>query len=283
MLLIGRGRRGGLNKRRILFGVKAGWNEAIASVLDAARFDCDVLPLERAAGRYDAVLPLNLEQQSIVRADPRAFGWRFLVPGAETEALCHDKLRFNRFLNGSGLGDHSPRTWRSRDATPPFVLKRRRDEFGARSHVIADRAGLAAVAPLLDDPAYFAQALVEGVEEHTTHILAVNGVVLYQLHIAYEMSGAACIRGVRDKPLCSRVLPEAPAAGLVEGIAERLRYTGFGCLNYKIAPGGPAQIFEFNPRFGSSLTRDVNRALDAYVEALDARADEVSELFETAV
>lgn len=272
-----------MSARRILFGEKAGWNEAIASVLDPARFDGCVGGFAEAAGAFAAVVPLTLEQQAQLRALPDAFGGRFLVPDAATEALCHDKLKFNRFLMRSGLEDIAPPTFRTRAATPPFVLKRRRDEFGARSHVILDGAMVAAAEPLLDDPAYFAQALVEGAEEHTAHLLAVDGRVLHQLHVAYEMAGPACIRGMRDKPLRSRVLTQAPVAGLAEQIAGLLGYTGVGCLNYKIAPDGRAQVFEFNPRFGSSLTRDVNAVLDAYLGALDARGRGVSGLRETAV
>jgi hypothetical protein len=272
-----------LARRRILFGVKAGWNEAIASVADPSRFACDVVPFPDADGDYDAVVPLTLEQQAELRTQPDRLAGRFLVPDAATELLCHDKLRFNRFLVRAGFGDLVPRTCRLREASPPFVLKRRRDEFGARSHVIADDRMLATAAPLLDDPAYFAQTLVEGAEEHTAHVLALDGTVLHQLHVAYEMAGPACIRGQRDKPLRSRLLAASAAPGLVERIVHLLGYTGFGCLNYKIARDGRAQVFEFNPRFGSSLTRDVNAVLDAYLGALDARRPRVSKLRETAV
>ena len=271
-----------MNRRRILFGVKAGWNEAIATVLDRDRFDCAAIAFDEAAGRYDAVVPLTLDQQAELRARPGAFGGRYLVPDGATESLCHDKRRFNRFLIGEGFRDLVPAMIRPRLASPPFVLKRRRDEFGARSHVVPDAAALVPLASLLDDPAYFAQALVPGRTEFTSHLLAVDGEVRHQLHIAYEMAGEACIRGGAARPLASRVLAASPAPGLAERIAGLLRYTGVGCLNYKMAGGRP-QLFEFNPRFGSSLTRDVNAFLDAYLAALDTPRRARAAALETAV
>lgn len=258
-----------MSRRRILFGPQAERQAAIARVVDGARFDCDFVSFAEAKDRYDAVLPMTLDQQADLAADPGRFGDRFLVPSAETQSLCHDKVRFNRLLIREGFGALVPRMSRPRAAELPFVLKRRRDEFGQRSVVVADEATLAAAEPLLDDPQFFAQALVAGPEEYVSHVLAVEGRPLYQLHIRYEMAGPALIRGNWMKPLRSVTLDAEPLPGLTESVVALLGYTGFGCLNYKLV-GGRAQVFEFNPRFGASLTRAVNAALDAYLAALDA-------------
>ena len=199
-------------KRRILFGVKAAWNQAIAGVVDCARFDCDFLSFDAARGPYDAVVPLTLDQQAQLRRRSRAV--RRALPGPRRG----DARRSATTRSGS-TGCWCARAWarfvprmrRPRAAVPPFVLKRRKDEFGQSSYVIVDEATLAAVEPLLDDPQFFAQALVQGAEEYVSHVVAVRGEIRHELHIAYLMPGEALIRGQSAPPVRSQVLEAAPA------------------------------------------------------------------------
>jgi hypothetical protein len=46
--------------------------------------------------------------------------------------------------------------------------------------------------------------------------------------------------------------------------------TGTCCIDYKIDNGLP-KLFEINPRYGASLTGDINRYLKAYLRSLGVR------------
>ncbi len=250
---------------RIAFGAFPDWSGFIADALEP-RFtpsfvELDVAPLDT----FDAVVPLQLHHYPPLARRPDLRGRKFLHPSPQVVELCDDKLALNRFLIAEGFEGFIP-PLRPPGPPYPYIWKQRQGYFGLHCRVIAgpeDEAGLD-----LTDEAWFAQALSLGAVEYATHLLRASGRLRYALTVTYQMAGGDLVRGGVQAPLDNAMARGSPCLDVFAAILERLDYEGVACFNYKLAGGRP-MIFEINPRYGGSLTGDVNGFLDAYLAALD--------------
>jgi hypothetical protein len=245
--------------RQIVFGYHPDWLVAIGARIDRSRYQPSFAPLDAVdLDRFDAALPLQLDHyRELAGRDAR----KFVMPGPDVVALCHDKLALARFLQRAGFGRHVPEIYEG-EARYPYVRKPRRGEFGEGCRIVAGPDGESA-----RDSDSFDQACVPGPIEYALHILRFEGRIRYCQLVRYEMAGPLEVRGADNKPVRGALVRGDEAASLFEPILAALDYSGTCCINFKLQDRTP-MILEINPRFGGSLVHDVTRYVDAYIDAL---------------
>jgi hypothetical protein len=249
---------------RIAFGDFPAWTSLIRPNL-GPRYAAEFLDLERAPlDEFTAVIPVQLLHYEPLRRHPEWQGRKFIIPCRDTVALCDDKLRCAEALIAAGFAAQVPRL-RGPGAPYPYMRKRRHGWWGMQCQIIDGPGDETAIDP--NDPAWFCQECVDGPFEFATHVLRAQGEIRYASTVAYKMASRTFIKGSRDTPVHTRLLPGCAHRELFGAILECLGFEGTACIDYKIVEGAPV-IFEINPRFGGSLSLDITRYLDAYVAAL---------------
>lgn len=255
----------------VLFGHKPGWSTFIDADLDRSRFEPTFAsgPLSTyALDRFDLICPFRLDEATTLRkAKARGeVGHNHLVPSAETMTLAANKARFNAFLQDSGFDAHVPPF--GPEARPPYIVKPERGEFGQNCSIAHTQEELDQICADLAarNIPHFVQSAIGGALEYTTHLIARNGQIQYDLTIVNDMGTGLSVRGVKDAPLTRDIYRRSPHPVFAQ-ILQHLKYTGTCCFNYKLVDETP-MIFELNPRFGATLTLSINDYLDAYVTAL---------------
>lgn len=261
------------SRRRILFGDKPEWREALLQTPMPRRLRRRMAPLAgQDLSAWDLVVPLSLEDQwHIDEARRRGLRVRAPVVPAAARALCDDKLAFARRVMAAGLGARVPPVLDAppgRDGPWPVIVKPRQGAWGQGQVVLHGPDGLDAVRHRLSDPGWFLQQAVPGMVEQATHLLLLDGQVRFQATAVYRMSGPFRIKGAAepgtivdwlfDLPALAQLLEVLGAVGLTDGVC---------AINHKAGPDGPL-IFEVNPRFGGSLCGQIARFLPACLEAL---------------
>jgi hypothetical protein len=255
--------------KRVAFGDFAPWAESIKLKLDA-RYEPSFVDFSQVRlADFDAVVPIQLVDYAPLFRHPKLRGVKFFHPSPEVVDLCDDKLELIRFLIARGFGSFVP-PLQSPGAPYPYVLKKRRSWWGRDCHIVSgpederriDLSGLDR-----NDDAWFAQAFVPGQFEFATHFLRVRGQIRYASTFAYAMAARAFVRGARDTPRHTYLIPGCAHLGVFSEILARLDYEGTACIDYKVVGRQPV-LFEINPRFGGSLSADVTAYLDAYVGSL---------------
>jgi len=198
-------------------------------------------------------------------------GIKFLNPSGDLVKLCNDKLSLNRFLLQTEYRDFIPRLYEPGDAPFPYIIKRREDQWGMNSYLVRNPQEEQDHANLIGDPGFFLQTYVSGTQEYATHILAVDGRIIFGTTIISETASDFYVRGARSSPNSFCLSREPRWVDAFAGVISRIGYTGTCCIDYKITNGLP-RIFEINPRFGWSLHMDINEYLHAYLNALRSRA-----------
>ncbi len=243
--------RGYRRRSRILFSAREDWRIPLRDGFAGLGQDIvfDHLASCRLEG-FDLVVPLTMEDLRFV-ADRGIHppGSDLPWPSAESIARCDDKPTFNALLAGAGLGHLVPAT--GRDLPFPFILKKRRDEWGRHSHLVQSPAEAARWQQELASEDYFCQAFVPGRREFCTHLLFRRGRLEAALNIEYTFASPHPIKGP-DRPLATRVCP-CPHLDLFARILHLAGFEGLACVNYKLDAAFRPQIFEVNPRFGGSL------------------------------
>lgn len=253
----------------VLFGAKEDRRRVLEPKLQGSPFAFHMAPLETAdLGAFDAVIPLTLADQAVLR-HRRAAGESFacLLPDATTEALCHDKMALNLALIAAGFGQHIP----PMQAAPPtdaarypLVLKLRRDEWGLHTRILRDPAELTGFNP---DTA-FLQDLVPGSDELATHLLVRGGEIRFDRTVHYTMEAPLLVKGRHANPCQSRWLPQTPGLALFQQMIRAIGFVdGICCIDYRLVDG-VVQLFEINPRFGASLAARADALLPAYLAVL---------------
>lgn len=254
--------------RRVLFGGRPEWEDRLREGAAEAGWCPTMAPFEAADfTAFDIVVPLTLHDRPILQ---RARVWNALFPSAAAEALCHDKLAFNRAVIAAGLGAHIPPML----AAPcdfPVILKRRCDAWGTHSRILA-----APPDQPIDPELEFLQTYVPGSEEWATHLLLRDGEILFEATIRYEMPPGPHVKGMRTGELASEWL--AGPVPYLDCFRRILRAVGFTdgtcCFDYRLRDGLPL-VFELNPRFGGSLMGRIGPYLAAYQAALAWRDAEL--------
>lgn len=75
------------------------------------------------------------------------------------------------------------------------------------------------------------------------------------------------VLGKNVKAQQSRYLLTNEHIAVFSRMLRALDYTGTCCIDYKIENGSP-KLLEINPRYGASLSGDINRYLAAYLSSL---------------
>jgi len=227
------------------------------------------LPLSEAVpDHYELYLPLTLADYTALRGSAGTqFMKKAIVPTAAAVELCDDKLAFVEILQGAGLHPFVPKHL---DACPsvPFVLKKRRGNFGRGTVVVEDAVGREQADQRLASGDYFAQDLVIGDVEYATHILISRGEIVYHFTTVFRMNNDRSIKGIEQNGRYIGVFDANPYLSIFQKMLNLVEFkSGICCFDYKIADGSP-KIFEINPRFGGSLTMDMSAFLRAYARAV---------------
>lgn len=227
------------------------------------------LPLSEAvAEHYELYLPLTLADYTALRGSAGTpFMKKAIVPTAAAVEICDDKLAFVETLKGTGLHPFVPKHL---EACPsvPFVLKKRRGNFGRGTVVVEDAVGREQADQRLASGDYFAQDLVIGDVEYATHILISRGEIIYHFTTVFRMSNDRSIKGIEQNGKYVGVFDAKPYLSIFQEILNLVEFkNGICCFDYKIPDGSP-KIFEINPRFGGSLTMDMSAFLRAYAHAV---------------
>lgn len=246
-------------KLNILFSHQKDWQPIISRAFEHARHTFTFADLTPAnILEYDLVVPLTI-------ADVRYLsGLRHLIPdnpipipSLAAIELCDDKLLFNKALTERGFGKFVPKM---RNPLPyPYILKKRIDEWGVNSHIIANQEQELLFTPQLADPEYFRQIFIPGPHQYATHILFKDQKIVYSMSIKYTYGSDNPIQG-KDKIKRSEVF-DSPYLVLFASILSAIGFEGLCCFDYKVLDNRPF-ILEINPRFGASLGRFFHEFLD---------------------
>lgn len=255
----------------VLVGAKTSTFGIMGRCADRARFRLTMGDLATAGlDGFDAVLPLTLEDVAALRLR-REGGERVaaLLPPAAAVDLCDDKFLLNKRLIRARLARLVPPMLPA-DAPPPYILKRRRDAWGRNSRLVLT-AEAAAVAAQRPARGWFRQALVPGDREHALHVLMRGGQPVFHLLVTHETEPGPYVMGINHSSRAKRfgegraelraLLPVLRAAGFEDGLC---------CIDFKMQDGRP-QVFEVNPRLGSSLAEQPDAMLAAYCAAVAER------------
>lgn len=250
----------------VLFGNKPGWNAFIAENLDQTRFRPTYAtgPLSNHdLAAFDLICPLTIAEARLLWScrERQTLAENHLIPSGDSLAMATNKVSFNRFLIDAGFADLVPPM--GDDATFPAIVKPERGEFGQHCHVVHTPQERAAICADLNAAqiAHFTQTAIPGPLEYTTHYIALDGQVRFELTLVSDMATPLAVRGKTQQPVSVRQVP-TPRPDILERVLARMTYTGTGCFNYKIHQGR-LYLFEMNPRFGATLTHAINRYLDA--------------------
>lgn len=241
--------------------------------LDQARFRYAVAGFRNPAlamAEFDCIVPFQLKDYFDLWARGDLQRINCLIPSREVMELLDNKYECNRFLAVRGFGAHVPAMLGDEDIGRldawPIIYKKKYDAYGTQSFLCHSRAELEAIEAATATTEYFRQEYVAGEVEYATHMLSVGGRVAYHSTFRYTFDTPHFVKGVRWKPPPPEMC-ECPCPVQLGAILREADYTGTSCVNYKMVAGEP-MIFEINPRFGQSLTRDINNYLDAYIRLM---------------
>jgi hypothetical protein len=264
-----RGQQPARPRRVILYGAgSARWREAldpasgvwdgvpgVSEVVFAERFS-DLLRQGWGEGRRSIVLPLR---RRALQRFPRL--WWNLAPSRFAHDSCVDKLRFDRFMRTAGMAGMVPASWREpAECRFPCVIKRfdKDGSFGVRVVGSMDElTATLAAKPFRRRPVLF-QDLVEGLIDHATHCVAVDGRIVWQTSYAYDIDPTTRVQTTADHAGRRRIVASATVLAQFERVLAAFRYSGPVSFDWR-PRGEGAVLFEINPRFGGSLMLDINR------------------------
>ncbi len=148
----------------------------------------------------------------------------------------------------------------------PYILKKRIDEFGARSRIIHDKKEEQIFRKFIDSEDYFRQEYIAGYDEFTTHILMIGGHIVFHATLQFTFTKALFVKGVGCKATEGKVAA-CPQINTFASILNGLQFEGLCCFNYKYTHD-QIKIFEINPRYGGSLTRFLPEMIKVYSKSL---------------
>jgi hypothetical protein len=198
---------------------------------------------------YDLVVPLTIHDLKYLN------GVRNLIidnpipiPSIESVLLCDDKYLLNQTLTANGFGTFIPKM--EGILTYPYILKKRIDEWGQNSHIIAGAQQEQIFSDTLTHPEYFPQEFIPGLHEYATHIILKDHKIVCSLNIEYAFETETPIKG-KDRPIYTKIC-RCPYLDVFSSLLMAIGFEGLCCINYKVVDNRPF-ILEINPRFGGSL------------------------------
>jgi len=256
-----------LHKRTILFSDKYGWAKDICSALNLWRYKpCFNSFSNVDLSAFDILMPQHLSDIIFVREQcPQWQGIKCYVPPMKAIDTCNDKLAFNHFMVDCGYAALIPDV---SDTLPfPYILKKRIDEFGVHSRIITSRDEEQLFQKFLTSDQYFKQAYMSGQEEWTTHILMVDGKIVFDRTLRFSFGQQIFVKGAGCKPRTSKKFLDTPHIDVFAAILNHMGFEGLCCFNYK-TDHDQLKIFEINPRYGGSMTRFLPEMMKAYTSRL---------------
>lgn len=256
--------RGGAEMKSVLLGNKPDKRAIMVDMADHAAFR--ILPQDlderiMVSPQVDVIVPFMLPEYDLLRTSPIAAA-RSLIPKAAHVRIAQDKLLFNHWLIEAGFGDCVPRMY---DQATVFPLMRRArvDHWGQYSRLIRNEKELAQAEAEGEAPGgTFLQECVPGREEQATHVIAVEGRILFKSTVTSRHRRSLFVKGKYDTATGEKGRHGyAPPA--IISIVQRLGYTGSACFDYKME-GDRVRLFELNPRIGGSFYKAGGDYLAAY-------------------
>lgn len=216
-----------------------------------------------------AILPLFERDQLILENKfPRYFKKKCFTPGKDIINICEDKAVFNDFMVENGFKNLTPKSNKNLDI--PFVLKKRKDEFGQNTFIIDSESLLKQHFNKLQSNEFIKQELISGKNEFTTHFIFKNGKLIYDFTLKFEFKKDKYVKGVQSPPFkTANIKPhKTEFKNEIIAVLSKMNYEGVGCINFKLVDNVP-KFFEINPRVGGSLPLDVNNFIDIYLKNLN--------------
>jgi carbamoylphosphate synthase large subunit len=248
---------------------KKDWINKCKDKIDNSRFNITYSNLldKKQYRKFDAVIPLYEKDIHHLKKFPSKNGSVFLIPSTEVMDICEDKKKFYDFMVSNRFDKYIPQI--SDSLSPPYILKKKLDEFGKNSFIIKDNFEEQKYQNQLEDKEYFKQEYISGKDEFTTHFIFDNGEFKYIHTLKFTFKVNHYVKGAQLPPFKNAVITKSQNEFIevFKEILTALNYRGVGCFDYKLFDGIP-KIFEINPRVGGSLPLDVNRFLDSYIHAL---------------
>jgi len=215
---------------------------------------------------YDILIPQALADIVYVQEHyPQLRRKKCFIPNIEALNLCNDKMLFNDFIIASGHGELIPTVHGELEF--PYILKKRIDEYGSRSRIIRNAKEEKIFHKFVTSDDYFRQACVFGPDEHSSHILMVDGKIVYQRTLCFPFEDPLFVKGVGCEPVSRGHEITCDYLDLFESILNSMDFEGICCFDYKVVDGVP-KIFEINPRYGGSLTRSLSKMMKVYTRLL---------------
>ncbi|HVE22724.1 MAG TPA: ATP-grasp domain-containing protein [Acidocella sp.] len=259
--------------KKIAFGRNGAWESLVAGSIDAASYSFSCVDFDRFdLETVDYAIPLQVHDAMALRRRYGEAHGKYIIADPDITALCADKLDFNKAILASDFAYMIPEIYETTKRDFPYVLKRRDGGSGEEIFVVRTEEDERRHETHLSRDSFFCQVYVPGQVEYATHMLLVNGEVLYHSTNKYVMSDEFLVKGTARQPE-REMLGAAMDGHVILALTELLRSVGFNgtcCLDYKILDGR-IQLMEVNPRVGFSLFRDINRYLEAYIGALEAK------------
>ena len=221
-------------------------------------------------GRQSIVIPLR---RRALQHFPRLY-WN-LAPGLQAHERCFDKIRFDRFMRGTGRAQLVPRSWRRpAQCRFPCVVKRNNKEGSIGVRVVYsadDLAAVMAVRPFRGRPVIF-QELIDGLVDYATHCVAVDGRIVWHTSYGYDIDPVSRVQSTADHAARRRLETAPDVLEAFEQVLIALRYSGPASFDWRPVNDGFV-LFEINPRLGGSMMLPINQGdLRAAVSAVVANA-----------
>jgi len=255
------------HRQKVLFSDKYGLEEHIRSRINSLHYMCCFEHFGQAnLDSFDTLIPTAISDIAYLHTHhPELHGKKCFIPPLATMNICNDKLQFNNVMVEHGYGHMIPAM--GYELSFPYILKKRIDEHGIRSRIIETTKDEQFFRKFILSDEYFTQTYVAGQDEFTTHMLMVDGKVIFHKTLAFKFKQPLFIRGVGYRPSKNPEPCACPAIELFTEILKALNYEGLCCFDYKLVDEN-IWIFELNPRFSRSLTYALPTMMKVYSSML---------------
>jgi carbamoylphosphate synthase large subunit len=155
------------------------------------------------------------------------------------------------------------------------VLKRTDRNSAEGVVVVESLADLRAqrASPLFAGHEVLLQEFIDDDTDYVTHLVAVDGAIVWQVTYAFGLADGRTMRGPRNYRSVGASEISPTEIALFEQFLRPLAFSGPANVDFRRRPDGSVVILEINPRFGLSLLRPEHVAdLRAAVGAILAHA-----------
>lgn len=246
-------------KLKILFSRHPAWEADLKQSFQGSQHEISFADLNTEnIQKFDLVVALTIPELKFLSGVRHLVPENIIpIPSVESILLCDDKYLLNQALIKNGFGEFIPVM--NGAVEYPYVLKKRTDEWGVNTHIIANKEQEKNHASASSNPEYFRQVFIPGREEYATHIIFKNGKIICSANIKYIFDNQTPIKG-KDKIITSEPSP-CPYIPSFSAMLKSIDFSGICCINYKVF-NNQAFIIEINPRIGGSLCKFFSEFVD---------------------